>query len=234
MLEAWVAGDRDAAELSTMALGNLRRKIPQLEVVLAGQLTAHHATRIAGALELVDVRGRQIGEIAQQLQGLLGPMAPQLEQLDSIPGVNEITARDMIAELGLDRTRFGSAARLAAWAGLSPGNNKRAGKRRKGRTRQGTRSLRRVLVPCAWATRKTSTFLGRTFRRLEARVGGKKAAVAVAHKSLVILYHLLLEGTFYEEERYDRLLPRQEECERKRALQALERLGYAVTLETVA
>ena len=121
-----------------------------------------------------------------------------------------------------------------AWAGLSPGNNASAGKRRKGRTRRGNRYLRRVLVQWAWATRKTSTFLGRTFRRLEARLGGKKAAVAVAHKILVIIYHLLLEGTFYEEDRYDRLLPRQEERERQRALKGLERLGYAVTLDKVA
>jgi transposase len=234
MLEALVAGERDAAKLSVMALGSLRRKIPQLEVALEGQFTEHHAKLIAGALELVDVLGRQIVDIDQQLQALLGPMAPQLEQLDSIPGVNEITARDILAEIGLDMTRFGSASRLAAWAGLSPGNNESAGKRRKGRTRRGNRYLRRVLVQCAWATRKTSTFLGRTFRRLEARLGGKKAAVTVAHKILVIIYHLLLEGTFYEEERYDRLLPRQEERERQRALKALERMGYAVTLEKVA
>jgi transposase len=234
MLEALVAGERDAAKLSAMALGSLRWKIPQLEVALEGRFTAHHAKLIAGALELVDELGRQIGEIDQQLQELLGPMAPQLEQLDSIPGVNEVTARDILAEIGLDMTRFGSASRLAAWAGVSPGNNESAGKRRKGRTRRGNRYLRRVLVQCAWATRKTSTFLGRTFRRLEARVGGKKAAVAVAHKILVIIYHLLLEGAFYEEERYDRLVPRQEERERKRALKALERLGYAVTLEKVA
>jgi transposase len=234
MLDALVAGERDAAKLSAMALGSLRRKIPQLEVALEGQFTEHHAKLIAGALELVDVLGRQIGEIDQQLHELLGPMAPQLEQLDSIPGVNETTARDILAEIGLDMTRFGSAERLAAWAGLSPGNHESAGKRRKGRTRRGNRYLRRVLVQCAWATRKTSTFLGRTFRRLEARVGGKKAAVAVAHKMLVIISHLLLEGTFYEEERYERLVPRQEERARKRALKALERLGYAVTLAKIA
>jgi transposase len=234
LLEALVADARDAAKLSAMALGNLRRKIPQLAGALEGQCTAHHAKLMAGALELVDVLGRQIGEIDQHLHELLGPMAPQREQLDSIPGVNEITARNIIAELGLDMTRCSSAARLAAWAGLSPGNNESAGKRRKGRTRKGNRSLRRVLVQWAWATRKTSTFVGRTWRRLEARVGGKKAAVAVAHTIVVIIYHLLLEGTLYEEERYDRLLPRQEERARKRALKALARLGYAVTLDKVA
>ena len=114
MLEALVAGERNAAKLSAMALGSLRRKIPQLEVALEGQCTAHHATLIAGALELVAVLGRQIVDIDQQLQALLGPMAPQLEQLDSLPGVNAITARDILAEIGLDMTRFGSAERLAA------------------------------------------------------------------------------------------------------------------------
>jgi transposase len=232
-LDALVAGARDPAKLSARALGTLRRKMPQREVALEGQCPAHHARRIAGALELVDVLGRQIAAMDQQLQELLSEVAPQLEQLDSLPGVNEMTARAIIAEIGLDMRRFGSASRLSAWAGLSPGNNESAGKRRRGRTRKGNRYLRRVLVQWAWATRKTSTFLGRTFRRLEARFGSKKAAMAVAHKLLVIIYHLLLEGTFYEEERYDRLLPQQEERERKRAIKALERLGYSVTLDKV-
>ena len=139
MLEALVAGERDAAKLSVMALGRLRRKSPQLEGALEGQGTAHHAQRIAGALELVDVLGRQLVDMAQQLHEVLGPMAPQLEPLDRIPGVNASTARDMLAEIGLDMRRFGSASRLAAGAGVSPGNNESAGKRRKGRTRRGHR-----------------------------------------------------------------------------------------------
>jgi transposase len=231
LLEALVAGERDAAKLAVMALGSVRRKMPPPAVALAGQLTDHHATRMARALEVVDVLGRQIVDMDQQRQAWLGPRAPQLEPLASLPGVNAITARDMLAEIGLDRTRCGSASRLAAWAGLAPGHNASAGKRRKGRTRRGHRSLRRVLVQWVWATRKTATFLGRTFRRLEARLGGKQAAVTVAQKIVVIIDPLLLEGTFYEEELYDRLLPSQEERERQRALKALERLGYAVTLE---
>ena len=234
MLEALMGGERDPQKLSVMALGSLRGKRPQLAVALEGQCTEHHAKRITGALELVDVLGRQSAELDGQLRELLGEMAPQLEQLGSIPGISEITARDILAEIGLDMRRFGSASRLASWAGLSPGNNERAGKRRKGRTRQGNRYRRRVLVQCAWATRKTSTFLGRTFRRLEVRLGSKKAAMAVAHKIVVIISHLLLEGALYEEERYDRLFPRQEERDRKRAIKALERLGSVVTLDKVA
>lgn len=178
--------------------------------------------------------GRQSAEIAQALPERLSEVAPQREQLESLPGGSDRTARDIVAEIGLDRRRCGSAARLVAGAGWSPGKNDSAGKRRTGRTRQGNTDLRRVLVQWAWATRKTSTFLGRTCRRLEARWGSKKAALAVAPKILVIISPLLLEGTFYEEERYDRLLPRQEERERQRALKALERLGDAVPREKVA
>lgn len=234
MLDALVGGARDPSKLSVMALGSLRGKLPQLEVALEGQCTEHHARLIGGALELVDVLDRQIAEIDHQIDALLSEMVPQLEQLTSIPGVSDITARDILAEIGVDMRRFGSASRLASWGGLSPGNHERAGKRRKGRTRKGNRSLRRVLVQCAWATRKTATFLGRTCRRLEARMGGKKAAMAVAHKRAVIMSHLLLEGTLYAEERDDRLVPRQEERARQRASKALERLGYTVTLDKVA
>lgn len=118
--------------------------------------------------------------------------------------------------------------------GVCPGNDESAGKRRSGRTRKGNRYLHWVLVQCAWAARKTPTFLGHTCRRLEGRLGGKKAAMAVAHTILVMGYRLLLEGTCYEEARYDRLQSRQEERQQKRAVKALERLSYRVTLERLA
>jgi hypothetical protein len=120
------------------------------------------------------------------------------------------------------------------WAKVSPGNNASAGKRRPGRTGKGNRYLRPILVHCAWTARKTSTFLGRTFRRLEARLGGKRAAVAVGHKILVIAYHLLWQGTYDEEQRYADERPNQEERDRKRAITALKHLGYRVTVDRVA
>ena len=130
-------------------------------------------------------------------------------------GYETTSSRVILAEMGTGMRRLGSASRLAPWAGVCPGNNERAGKRQRGHTRKGNRYLRR-LVPCAWAWR--AQVLGRTFRRLAVRLGGKKAAMAVAHKILVIVYHLLAEGTCYDEERYDRLQPRQEEQQRKRAV----------------
>ena len=234
MLAAFIAGERDANPLAALALGKLRRKLPQLELALAGQCTAHHARLIQGALDLIDLLDRQIAELDQQIGALVHPLRPQITQLDRIPGVDETAARDIVAEIGTDRSRCGAASRLASWASLCPGNNESAGKRRHGRTRKGNRYLRRVLVQCAWAARKTPTFLGRTFRRLEARLGGKKAAIAVAHKIVVLAYHRLAEGTVYDEQRYAHLQPRQEEQWRRRAVKALERLGYQVVLEKVA
>jgi transposase len=113
----------------------------------------------------MDLLERQIAALDEQIRHATAPFAPQLEPLQSIPGIKSITARDIIAEIGAEMRRFGSAKRLSSWAGMAPGNNDRAGKRRKGRTRKGNRSLRRVLVPCAWAARKTPTVIGRTFRR---------------------------------------------------------------------
>jgi hypothetical protein len=117
---------------------------------------------------------------------------------------------------------------------MCPGNNESAGKRKRGKTRKGNRYLRRMLVECAWAAGKTDTFLGRTFRRLQARIGGKKAAVAVGHKILVIIFHLLNEGTYYDDERYNRLSPKEEEKQKKRAIETLHRLGFDVTISLAA
>jgi len=234
MLAALIAGERDPQQLAAMALGKLRRKIPDLELALTGQFTAHHGCIIQMALDLIDLLAQQIATLDGQIGTLIAPLAPQIEQLDSIPGISETAAREILAEIGTDMQRFGSDARLASWAGVCPGNNESAGKRRRGKMRKGNRYLRRVLVQCAWGARKTPTYLGRTFRRLEGRLGGKKAAVAVAHKILVIVYHLLAEGTFYEETRYEHLQPREEHQQQKRAVKALERLGYQVTLDRVA
>jgi transposase len=231
MLAALLAGERDPKTLAALALGVLRRKQPQLELALAGQLTDHHAWLIQGALELIDLLDRQIADLDRHIGELMAPLAPQMERLTSIPGVETTAARAILAEIGTEMRHFGSAGRLASWAGVCPGNDESAGKRRSGRTRKGNRYLRRVLVQCVWAARKTLSFPGHTFRRLEGRLGGKKAAMAVAHKILVIGYHLLLEGMCYEEARYDRLQDRQEERQQKRAVKALERLGYRVTLE---
>jgi transposase len=208
--------------------------MPQLELALAGQFTVHHGRLIQGALDLIALLEQQIADLDQQISELVAPLHPQLAQLDSIPGVDATAARAILAEMGTDMSRFGSAGRLAAWARVSPGNNESAGKRRSGRTGKGNRYLRRILVQCVWAARKTPTFLGRTFRRLEGRLGKKKAAVAIAHKILVLGYHLLAEGTYYDEQCYVHLQPKPKDRWQRHAVETLERLGYRVVLEKVA
>jgi transposase len=229
MLAALVAGERAPKRLAALARGVLRRKPPPLELARTGPCTDHHAWLIQGALARIDRLDRPLADLDQHSGELMAPLAPQLEPLTSLPGVDATAARAILAEMGTAMRHFGSAARLAAWAGVCPGHDERAGQRRSGRTRQGKRDLRRGLVQCAWAARTTPTFLGHPCRRREGRLGGQKAAMAVAHKSLVLGYHLLLEGTCDEEARYDRLQLQQEERQQKRAVKAVERLGYRVT-----
>jgi transposase len=157
----------------------------------------------------MDLPDRHMADRNPPMGDLGAPLTTPVERLTSLPGVGTTAARVMLAEIGTDRSRVGADTRLAPWAGMCPGTDERAGERRRGRTRQGHRYLRRVLAPCAWAARNTPTYVGRTFRRLDARLGGRKAAVAVGHQIFAIVYHLLAGGSFDDEERDDRLQPRQ-------------------------
>jgi transposase len=187
MLAALVAGERDPQVLASLALGALKHKRPQLALALTGQFTTHHGTLLAMLLELMEVLDRQIATLDQQIGALVAPLQAQIAQLDSIPGVDITVARDLLAEIGTDISCFGGAARLASWAGVCPGNHESAGKRYRGKTRKGHHYLRRGLVQGAWGARKTPTFLGRTFRRLEVRIGKKKAALAINHRACRVL-----------------------------------------------
>lgn len=234
MMTALLDGNTNPQEMAQLAKGVLRRKIPQLELALEGSFTEHHALLIRLNLETVDLMNQQIAQLEQQVAQAVEPERPLLDLLLTIPGVNETTARTIIAEIGTDMSRFVTPGRLASWAGMCPGNNESAGKRRSGKTRRGNRYLRRVLAQCAWASRKTNTHVGRTFTRLQARIGGKKAAVATGHKILRIVFHLLNDGAEYDDGLYDRLHPQEEKKRRRRAVAALERLGYEVKIQKTA
>lgn len=230
MMDALVKGERDSKLLSELAMGVLRKKIPMLKEALEGSFTEHHALLIRLNLEVLDLYNRQISEVESQIDSFIQSMEKEAKQLASIPGISIQATRVIISEIGTDMSRFGSPGRLASWAGLCPGNNESAGKRYSGRTCKGNRYLRRILIECAWAAHKTSSFLGRAFSRLQARLGGKKAAVAIAHKMIVIIFHLLNEGKYYDDGRYDLLKKKEQERQTKRAVATLNRLGYQVTL----
>jgi len=233
MMDALARGNRDPKALSQMAKGVLRRKIPQLEVALEGTFTDHHALLVGLNLDLIDHTNAQIAQLDERINELMEPLQKEAERVDSIPGMHHTAARTILSEIGTEMSRFGSASRLASWAGICPGDNESAGKRKSGKIRKGNRYLKRVLAECAWAAGKTDTFLGRTFRRLQVRIGGKKAAVAVGHKILVIVFHLLNEGTMYDDGRYSRPNPKQEKRQLQRALSTLQQLGYQVQLSAI-
>lgn len=229
MLDKLVAGEREPKALARLAIGKLIKKIPQLELALKGQFTADHGFQIRLGLDHIDFLERQLAELDERITNAIEPLRTPINQLVSIPGVDECAARTVIAEIGTDMVRFGSDKRLASWAGMSPGNNESAGKNKHGRTRSGNRWLRRILTQCAWAARQGSTHLGKLFRRLEKRIGGKKAAIAVGHRILVVAFHLLKDGTCYDEGRYADLNTKREEIYNKLQISRLERAGYKVT-----
>jgi transposase len=231
MLNALLAGERDPQKLAQLALGTMRRKIPQLELALDGMFTEHHAALIKMCLAQIDLLEQQITEIDARIDTFAAKMEREIDLLDSIPGVDRTAAIAVLAETGTDMSRYGSAKRLASWSGVCPGNNESAGKRHSGKTRKGNKYIRRMLTQSGWAARKTDTHIGNRFRTLQTRIGGKKAALATAHVILTTGYQLLVDGVEYDDAKASRPKPETEVRRRNRAVQLLCKLGYEVSLK---
>ncbi len=232
ILAALLAGSTDAAAMAQVARGKLRAKIPQLEQALVGHFGAHQRFLITEQLIHIDDLEASMERVSAQIAERVRPCAEEREQLDTIPGVGPRTAEALIAEVGVDMSRFPSADHLASWAGLAPGHNESAGKRKSGKTRQGSPWLRAVLIEAAHAAGRTKdTYLGAQYRRLVARKGKKRAAVAVARRILVIAYHILREHEPYHEVGATYLAQRDRQAVERRLVHRLEALGYAVSLQ---
>jgi transposase len=231
MLDGLIAGQTDPGRLAEHAKTRLRRKLPELRLALTGRVTEHHRFLLRLHLEHWDRLAELIGRLSERIEASLAPHRAAVERLTTIPGIDVRTAEVIVAEVGPDMGRFPTAAHLASWAGVCPGNNESAGKRRGGRTRKGSRWLRTALVQAGWAAGRTrATYLGSQFRRLSVRRGAKRAVFAVAHTLLGIVYHVLRDGVAYRElgaDWFDRLKPEQVT---RRLVQRLERLGHTVTL----
>ncbi len=232
MLEQLVGGATDPAVLAECAKGKLRAKRPALEQALVGQFGPHQRFLVAQHLAHLDFLDESIERASTEIAARMQPVAEALARLDTIPGVGRRTAETLLAELGTDMTRFPTAGHLASWAGMCPGNDESAGKRRSGKTRKGNPWLRTALVEAAQAAARTKdTYLAAQHRRLAARRGGKKATVAAGHTILIIVYHLLsgqddhyreLGGQYFDE--------RDRQAVERRLVKRLERLGYTVAL----
>jgi transposase len=236
LLAALVAGDgagggADPAALADLAEGALRAKRAELERALVGSFGPHQRFLVAEHLAQLDHLDETIDRLSREIAERLRPFERTLRQLEDIPGVGRRTAEGLLAEVGPTVGRFPTAAHLASWAGLCPGNHESAGKRLSGRTRKGNPWLRTALVEAAHAAARTKrSYLAAQYRRLAARRGGKRAAVAVAHTILVTAYCLLKHGTVYQDLGPLYFDERDRQHVERRLVRRLEALGHTVTL----
>ena len=235
MLAALVQGTTDPTVLADLARGKLRRKLPALRAALAGRFRAHHAQLVGHLLAHLEYLDEMIADLSGHVATHLAPFAAPLARLLTIPGIDQRTAEVLLAELGPEMTVFPTAGHAASWAGLCPGQHQSAGKRRPTRTRHGNRWLRKTLLQAALGvTRKRDSALAARYYRIRRHRGHKKAAIAVAHALVVTVYHVLVRNCDYRELGADYLDRQSADRTQRRAVHALERLGYRVTLETAA
>jgi transposase len=231
MLDALLAGTTDPAVLADLAKGKLRAKLPQLERALRGSPGRHQHFLLARQFAHIDFLDETLEQVSAEIAERLRPFDEAIDRLDAIPGVGRPTAEVLLAEIGPDMSRFPSAEHRASWAGMCPGNYESAGKRQKGRTRQGSKWLRAALLEAGQAAaRKKDAYLCAQYHRLVPRLGKKKAAVALGHSILRIVYYLLRRGTTYADLGATYFDDRNRHSVERRAVRRLEQLGYAVTL----
>lgn len=235
MVTALTEGVTDPDALAALARGKLRTKIPDLRRALQGRFRPHHGFLIAQILAKIDFLEETLEQLTTEIEARLRPFAQAMTALDTIPGINRVTAMVIVAETGADMTRFASAAHLASWAAICPGQNESAGKRRSGTTRHGNPYLRGALIQAANAAAHAKrTALHALYRRVKAHRGHKRAIVAVAHQLLVIAYYVMRDGTTYQElgpAYFDR---RNKEATIRRHVKQLAALGVTVTVHEAA
>src|SRR6266536_911943 len=235
MLDALVAGTTDSEVLAELAQGKLRAKIPALKEALVGRFDAQHALIVSAILAHLDFLDEQIQLLSDEIEAQLAPFAAAVELLCTIPGVQQRTAEVIVAEIGLEMSRFPSERHLASWAGQCPGNDRSAGKRRSGKTRHGSKWLDSALTEAAMAaTRSNDVYLAAQYRRLRPRRGHGRALGAVKHSIITSCWHILTTGELYRQAGGDYYTRRDPERATRRLVAQLERLGHHVTLEPAA
>ncbi len=237
MLAALLSGERDPKVLAQLARTRLRGKIAQLEEAFTGRFSDHHAFLLATMLERVDAVSADIATLEAHIEAAIAPFAPAADRLDEITGVGRIAAQVIIAEIGLDMSRFATPAHLASWARFAPGVKESAGKRKgNNATGHGNPYLARVLGEAAVAAGRTNTFLGERYRRIARRRGTKRAIVAVGRSILVIVWHLLADPTVHYHDLGPGFYDTRVNAERTKRnhIRQLEALGYTVTLQPAA
>ena len=237
MMAALIAGERDPAVLAGLARGSMRSKTARLHEALTGRFTDHHAFLLTQMLHRVDAISADIATVQDRIDAQIAPFARAVDRLDEIPGIGITAAQAIVAEVGVDMSRFPTPAHLASWARFAPGVSESAGRKKgNGGTGHGNRYLARVLGEAAVGASRTDTFLGERYRRIARRRGKKRAIVAVGRSILMIVWALLSDddahfvdlGPGYYDSRTN---PERRVRNHVRELQAL---GYTVTLNPAA
>ena len=236
MIATLIEGQGDPAVLAELAKGRMRSKIPELTEALESRWAPHHSVVAARILAHIDFLDDTIATLTDEIIDRARPFDPLLGLWATIPGVGDLTAQIMLAEIGADMTRFPTAGHLSSWAGLAPASNESAGKRRSAGTRHGSRHLRQALIEAARAAARTKgTFLSERYRRIARRRGPNKAAVAIARNIVEAAWHMANTGETYNDLGADFYTQRQDPARTiNRHVHALEAAGYSVTLAPAA
>jgi len=235
MIEALIAGETDPLRLASLASSRIKASPTSLGEALRGRVTRHHRFLLRLHLQQIDALDRAIAEIDKEVEANLAPFRELIPVLTSIPGIGDLAARVLLAEIGTDMSRFPTAGHLISWAGLCPQNDESAGKRRSTRMRKGAPWLKTTLIQCAWAAaRKKASYLAAQFYRLRARRGPKKAVGAVAASILTAAYHMIANGAFYQDLGADHFERRAKPNQIKRLVARIQNLGYDVEIKPMA
>jgi transposase len=229
MLRAISAGECDPKALASLAKQRAKRKKPLIEAACAAQLSSGQRGMLTQQLERLDQLEEKLAQVERQIDRGLEPFSEQCQRLRKIPGVDRQTIAVVIGELGLDLSAFPNAERLASWVGLCPGSNQSAGRQKSSRCRHGNPYLRWVLMEAALgAARTKGSWFKSVFHRLHARRGYKRAAIAIAHKLLVVIYKMLTTGSEYQEHEASPTQTKQRQREGKHLLRRLKELGFDI------
>jgi transposase len=222
-------------EVADMAKGKLKKKTDLLEKALDGRVTDHHRFLLRLHLDNIEYLACQIGKIDEEIQQKMSPFQEKSKMIQAIPGISEVNASAILAEIGVDMSRFPDEAHLSAWAGVSPGIHESAGKKKSGKTQKGNSFLKGTLTEAAWAASRTKgSAYSAIYHNIARRRGKKRALIAVAHRMLIDIYRILKTGEPYQEIGaevvYERSIKRRE----KSMIKSLERAGYTVTKAVTA
>ena len=235
MIEALIAGESDPGRLAQLAHPRLKATPEALREALRGRVTRHHRLLLRLHLQQIAAINAAIEQIDREVDAQVEPFRAMIALLTTIPGVDELSARVILAEIGRDMSRFPTAAHLISWAGLCPRSDESAGKRRSTRMRKGAPWLKTTLVQCAKAAaRKKASYLQAQFHRLRARRGAKKATGALAASILTIVYHMLTNGELYRDLGPDHFDHRAKAANTRRLVTRLQNLGYTVQITPLA